>query len=623
MKETEESKEPIPPTPDEQKLVALASTEFDKRNYNECFSALSQLHLNKPNDPKVLHNKALVEFLLSECKNFEQFQKHLNTICQLIHLDMKQIDPVDEVDHCIVYYTQAMLYYCQKQYELSLEVINKAYSLMHTMEDSLAHKVCYLLLDVNLKVHGSENTLSRLADIENHFFPVDRQKAAKTDDSLQPEISPFKLYSGSKEFMIKLLHFKAKCHLATKNYDSSYESLQLIYSEKAQTFSTVILASELEILRKNYQKAFDLLVVLQEDNESFSKLNDIQKIIFYNNLGAIHHYLCKPHLCYFYIRKAYEIFQSNMKLYSKVINKDIPLNFPSIFRLDHVQKFVYNVGVSCLYSNKINVAFELLTEAVQVMHTSPLVWLRLAECCIAANKPDLKKVFNFPERRLELVSHAIGTGSSRKLIMNNEIYKDSHYSLEHQSYAIPVPSMDFASLCVRNALSLLPQNNSKLRHAVLAASSYIHLSIGDPYQALKYSNMLFQDETASDLYKYLSRLYKAEALITLDRLGEALQILNPTSMKEINPTEEPLLHHWFPDTYSAAWTISQYNLAVILTIKGDLDKASDILKHIWVSRGPQEQVPIHVISLAIYIELVMGHTDIVKTIIHQNCPHLF
>lgn len=49
-------------------------------------------------------------------------------------------------------------------------------------------------------------------------------------------------------------------------------------------------------------------------------------------------------------------------------------------------ELLYNCGIQLLHVGRPLAAFECLVEAVQVYHANPRLWLRLAECCIAANK---------------------------------------------------------------------------------------------------------------------------------------------------------------------------------------------------------------------------------------------
>lgn len=49
-------------------------------------------------------------------------------------------------------------------------------------------------------------------------------------------------------------------------------------------------------------------------------------------------------------------------------------------------ELLYNCGIQLLHIGRPLAAFECLIEAVQVYHSNPRLWLRIAECCIAANK---------------------------------------------------------------------------------------------------------------------------------------------------------------------------------------------------------------------------------------------
>lgn len=50
-------------------------------------------------------------------------------------------------------------------------------------------------------------------------------------------------------------------------------------------------------------------------------------------------------------------------------------------------ELLYNMGVSLLCARKPVDAFDCLVEAIQLHYRDPLIWLRLAECCILVHKP--------------------------------------------------------------------------------------------------------------------------------------------------------------------------------------------------------------------------------------------
>lgn len=90
------------------------------------------------------------------------------------------------------------------------------------------------------------------------------------------------------------------------------------------------------------------------------------------------------------------------------------------------------------------------------------------------------------------------------------------YSCEAVSAAIPMPSLEFGSLCIRNAVFLF-QNNTidyspshtqvnmykdHLFGCIQSAGSYIALCLGDPVVALKYSQDLLKSDKINKVHKY-------------------------------------------------------------------------------------------------------------------------
>lgn len=84
-----------------------------------------------------------------------------------------------------------------------------------------------------------------------------------------------------------------------------------------------------------------------------------------------------------------------------ILSSTMPVNFhnENFFLLDDaankylftcdgnkLPQIMYNLGVSLLHSGKPIQAFDCLTLAVQIYHTNPRLWLRLAECCIMVHK---------------------------------------------------------------------------------------------------------------------------------------------------------------------------------------------------------------------------------------------
>lgn len=84
-------------------------------------------------------------------------------------------------------------------------------------------------------------------------------------------------------------------------------------------------------------------------------------------------------------------------------------------------------------------------------------------------------------------------------------------------------------------------------------------------------------------HRFLGHLYAAEALILSDKPNEAIDMLKESNaLDDIEPEiqEQLTTEQWKPDKQKSAKAVLYYNLAVALTLRGDLDKAGELLKQV-------------------------------------------
>lgn len=84
-------------------------------------------------------------------------------------------------------------------------------------------------------------------------------------------------------------------------------------------------------------------------------------------------------------------------------------------------------------------------------------------------------------------------------------------------------------------------------------------------------------------HRFLGHLYAAEALILSDKPNEAIDMLKESNaFDDIEPEihEQLRTEQWKPDKQKSAKAVLYYNLAVALTLRGDLDKAGELLKQV-------------------------------------------
>ncbi|XP_043279796.1 CCR4-NOT transcription complex subunit 10 isoform X2 [Venturia canescens] len=587
------------------------------------------------------------------------------------------------------------------------------------MEESLAHKVCLLVIELHIATNRPDAALSIVNYVESQFISKESGKLGgpveKDLGGIVPKTSTLKDHKEQKKesldaatdaFRIQLLKYKARIYLLLQQPKLCKREWKTLMSLGAKVnLSTVFLKANLECAKGNHKKAIKLLNSVTNETLDVKTSGESAAVLYYNNMACIHQAHGKPNLAAFYLRKALE---ENQRAMDSVRTKDTESTSSQPLYTLNANKhheLMYNLGVSLLHAGQPMKAFDYLTEAAQRLQNRAQLWLRMAECCIQCHKPTNAVDFDIAKRREDLVQRVIGAGRHRKIILASALSKDTKYHTENLSYAIPQPTMEFAMLCLKNALFALPANDDEssslpiscpvvsastsvsmslsgglaaaaaaaagpgggngsgvgadgpsqespstaqistawtqtlnLRIAVLAASAYVSLCLGDYLVALEHARSMLNIEKLPGAYKMLANLYAAESLILVDKMNEAIEHLKPQNIEDLNTgiqtpcvndpmdkdkSEESMSSvssDWFPSSLQTAKSIIKYNLAVAYAIRGELNKSGEILKQVWLSKGPNCDVPIHVIMLALYIELQLGHADVSRSIVKQHCP---
>ncbi|CAG5088694.1 Similar to CNOT10: CCR4-NOT transcription complex subunit 10 (Gallus gallus) [Cotesia congregata] len=613
-------------------------------------------------------------------------------------------DGTDDAEKCVMRYNQAVLLYHNRQYDLALQILEKLFSFVEPMEENLAWKVCLFLIELYIQTNRLALALALVNYVENQFIcsnvadtKINAASSSSSSINLEKEKDketcriilkekkndnwlPSNSDSNNEMFRIKLLKYKVRLLLLLQHPKLCKKEWKLLMSltgnsspgaevEKVGSISTVFLKAHLEYVKGNYGKSMTLLNSCTGSSADLDyKIHgESAAVIYYNNIACVHFARGKPNLAAFYLKRA---LVENKKAIDAARVKDNNSNNSGsdssaqfLYTLgagDKHHELMFNLGVALLGANQATKAFDCFTEAARGctrLHNSPELWLRMAECCIHCYKPSNKIDFDMTTRRQrptmrsqrgrcqDLVQKAVGgVGQHRKLILASALNKDSRYHTQSLAYAMPQPTLEFAMLCLKNALftlsrspyeeatdksaksmlitppsSFLSEGNTSagllssgstlatgiaedstttpmnagttiqilqakwmseaisLKIAILAASAYVSLCLGDYILALEHARMLLKIDSLPGAYKMLGNLYAAERIL-------------------------------------------RYNLAVSYAIRGELDKSGETLKQVWLSKGPDCDVPIHVIMLALYIELQLGHDEVARSIVKQHCP---
>lgn len=652
MSEKDQEKGPEIVSDHERELAQNALNEFKKKNYASCLQFINKLE-NRHGDLKVVQNKAIIEYSKNDFKRTEQLQRNLTQICNQFQIKLERLD---DIDHCIIQFNQAVLLYHQKQYTAALRIMDRVYKFIEPMDESLAKQVSLLVIEIQLCLRQPDKSLTLINYLENNLIyggslPLKGLDKNGKDRKIQlPPPKPL-----PEKFEKKLLKYKLRSYIMNHSIKTAMKEIQVLLKDKTN-IDALFLAANIEYLKGSYEEAVKILTSIPKDSYVYHECGESSTLMFYNNMGAIHHAMGKPNLACHYFQMALKEELRTSEYYQ---NKDD--SEKSLFTLggSKYHELMFNLGIALLYAKRPNQAFDCLIIAVRRYHRNSRLWLRIAECCIMVHKETNEIDF---EGQKNIIMDFVGSRDKKKVVLVTNFSIDKKYSAESQSYAVPVPSLEFASLCLRNAYLLIPSGTATppvplflipgvtppapppspgpcpsnpltrdgaavLKNGILIASSYVSLCLGDYILSLEYSKELLEQPKISGVHKLLGHLYTAESLIYLDKISEAIEYLNPENIKDISfelPQDQPessLVKNspppkWFPNNIQSVYSVMQYNIAVAKTIRGQLDQASQILGQIW-SQKRTCKVPTHIIMLIIYIELQLGHADVARNLIRQ------
>ncbi|WAR13448.1 CNO10-like protein [Mya arenaria] len=543
-------------TEQQKELATLAMQEFDRKQFTSCCNIMNKLMVLRGNDPRVVHNKAVADFCLSGSQSTDDFRQSLANVCQMAHVNLDSGEGLEDVDHSVLFYNQAIILYHLRQNRASLAILDKLFPfidpLSSTGDEGLCKKVLLLQVELYLCTYQPEKAMGLLTYIEKNVLNGRITTEREPGREEGKEGSPSNTESSWENWRPMLSVFKTRCLVMMKSLKACKREIKALMNVQSSNTSVVFLKANFEYLRGNYRKAMKML-----------------------GSGPQMH-----------TDKGGSLTLSGRPLHCLGMSRHFEL--------------MYNMGIELLHCGKAMPAFECLIEAVQIYQVNPHLWLRLAECCIMAYREN-----NDDDRN-------VGTP------------------------AIPAATLEFASLCLRNALQLLSgvpetsptdtsQNEDKedgklgpeavllqappgnpmrapevhnLRCSVLCASSYVALCLNDYTMALEYAGTLLKLPRISGAQSYLAHMYMGEALVSLDRIADGIQHLNPDLVtdvattlpdnkldpektekleKESDPEIKGAFYPWCPRDVRTAKAIIQYNLAAAHAVRGEYDKATNYL----------------------------------------------
>ncbi|XP_042188212.1 CCR4-NOT transcription complex subunit 10 isoform X1 [Callorhinchus milii] len=548
---------------DQEKELAFGAYQaYASGNFDTCHQYLRRLQELNKDDYKITLNKAVMDFYKNGQISTDSLRQTLNQLKNQVHSSLEEMDGLDDVENSMLYYNQAIIFYHLRQYTEAISIGEKLYQFIEPFEEKFAQALCYLLVDLYLLTYQPEKALLLLAVLEK-MLSQGNTKNGKSNE------------------------YKVRAYIQMKSLKACKREIKSVMNTAGNSAPSLFLKSNFEYLRGNYRKAVKLLNSANiTEHPGFLNTGECIRCMFWNNLGCIHFAMGKHNLGIFYFKKA---LQENdaacMQLSGSSTDQGKMFSGRPMCTLLTNKRYelLHNCGVQLLHIGRPLAAFECLIEAVQVYHSNPRLWLRLAECCIAANKGTSEQETRGLPSKKGIVQSVLGQGYHRKIVLASQSMQNTVYN-DGQSSAIPVASMEFAAICLRNALLLLPEDQQEtkqdnglrdygqsgsgetgesseacsgkvhegdkfipgppssplkkpelenLRCSILAGSAYVALALGDNLVALNHAEKLLQQPKLSGSLKFLGHLYAAESLISLDRISDAITHLNPENITDV------------------------------------------------------------------------------------------
>ncbi|XP_073727992.1 CCR4-NOT transcription complex subunit 10 isoform X3 [Misgurnus anguillicaudatus] len=678
----------------EKEMATNAFEAFKAENYDESLKHLDNLQELNKEDYKIAMNKAVAEFYKSGQTTTSTLKHALMTLKNQMHTTVDDIDGLDDVENSILCYNQAVIHYHMRQYSEAVAIGEKLYQFLEPFEETFAQSVCFLLVDLYLLTFQPEKALHLLAMLEKLTVKEGNHKNGKGESTNKDSAAQKAEFTAKIEAAKSKMHqYKVRAYIQMKSLKACKREIKSVMNTSGNSAPSLFLKSNFEYLRGNYRKAVKLLNSSNiAEHPGPLKTGECVRCMFWNNLGCIHFAMGKHNLGLFYFKKALQENDNTCAQLGDGSNGQASKKFLGIpmcaLLANKRYELLYNCGIQLLHIGRPLAAFECLMEAVQVYHSNPRLWLRLAECCITANKGSSEQETKGLPSKKGIVQAVVGQGYHRKIVLASQSTQNTIYS-EGQSSAIPVASMEFAAICLRNALLLLPEhqqsdsksdNGSKscsqsgstescgetgdacsgktqeadkfipatpssplrkqevenLRCAILACSAYVALALGDNLMALNHAEKLLHQTKLSGSLKFLGHLYAAEALISLDRISDAIAHLNPENVTDVSlgvsPSEQDQgsdkgdldpVESWkqtplcYPSSVSSARATMLFNLGSAYCLRSEYDKARKCL-HQAASMVNTKEIPPEAILLGVYLELQNGNTHLALQIIKRN-----
>lgn len=180
-------------SPEERAIAREASALFrrsDPKSLDACQSQLKRLLATHNRDPKLVVNRAVLDYTRSGLVRTEEFLAALSTAAELTGLPLDRAEELDDVDQVVIFYNYAVVAFWQRQFRKADAIISRTVPFSEPLEESFSRKQSLLHLEVLLRLQEAERALKHCASVEKALAAAqDGDAESLRNDKFKSEVS--------------------------------------------------------------------------------------------------------------------------------------------------------------------------------------------------------------------------------------------------------------------------------------------------------------------------------------------------------------------------------------------------------------------------------------------------
>lgn len=349
----------------------------------------------------------------------------------------------DAAKSAVLLYNTALLHFQTRQYRKALVILEKVFRNIEAVEDGVNFRICFLLLDLYLLFSLTEKAGYVMAFLERSMASGAGDGGGKGAPGKGEKEGGGGETEGTEDSNIKFyIHqYRARLHILSRSTKACKREIKSALNLSSQNPSALFLKSSFEYIRKNYRKSIKLLNSCPKTSDYVS--GQSLAVLYYNNLGCVHLQMKKYNAATFYFTKA---LQANQKHLVDDAKRKGGGAVRSVLA-DRRHEILYNQGLVLLQVRRCVAAHECFQAAAQAMQANPLLWLRMAECCVAEHaRLSEPTCGSKPSLNDSAVGRSMGSGAHRKILLR---------PMERKPTVKSPLTLDMAKAYLRNADLLL------------------------------------------------------------------------------------------------------------------------------------------------------------------------